>query len=275
MPLFKALPTGTIVGTTDVQTLTNKSLADPTTTGMLTGVNATFSGTIFATGTGSTITNGAGGTGNTASNIIINGGSGTGGGGAIGLQKNSVSKFTFGLESAVIGSGSSDDFIVRTPSTGDVLRVAQATGTTSFKGTTTNDSAAAGYVGEYLEVDVASGSAVALTTNTAKTVASLALTAGDWDVEASCFLLPAASTSVSRSQAGISSVTDSASFVSNSAHQIISSAAQVPGNVATSCRAGPVRISISGTTTYYLVAFSTFTVSTMSAYGHMSARRAR
>jgi hypothetical protein len=38
---------------------------------------------------------------------------------------------------------------------------------------------------------------------------------------------------------------------------------------------GPVRVSLSATTTIFLVASDTFTVSTMSAYGTIRARRVR
>lgn len=53
-------------------------------------------------------------------------------------------------------------------------------------GTTTNDSANAGSVGEVLQSTVVAGSAVALTTATAANVTSLVLTAGDWEVYAAC-----------------------------------------------------------------------------------------
>ncbi len=50
-------------------------------------------------------------------------------------------------------------------------------------GTTTNDNAANGDVGEYVEASVTSGSGgISLTTGNAKTVTSISLTAGDWDV---------------------------------------------------------------------------------------------
>ena len=56
------------------------------------------------------------------------------------------------------------------------------TSTSGIIGTTTNNSAAAGSVGEFQQVNVVVGSAVSLTTNTAANVATLSLTAGDWDV---------------------------------------------------------------------------------------------
>jgi len=49
-------------------------------------------------------------------------------------------------------------------------------------GTTTNDSAAAGSVGEYISSVVAQASAVSLTNNTARSITSINLSGGDWDV---------------------------------------------------------------------------------------------
>ena len=54
--------------------------------------------------------------------------------------------------------------------------------TTGIVGTTTNNSAQAGSVGEYIESRVVQGSAVALTTATDTNVTSISITAGDWDV---------------------------------------------------------------------------------------------
>ena len=50
-------------------------------------------------------------------------------------------------------------------------------------GVTNGSNAAAGNVGEYLAATVASGAAVALTSGGNRDIASLALTAGDWDVD--------------------------------------------------------------------------------------------
>lgn len=54
--------------------------------------------------------------------------------------------------------------------------------TSGIIGTTTNDSAAAGSVGEFISSVVAVASATALVTATAKDVTSIALSTGDWDV---------------------------------------------------------------------------------------------
>jgi hypothetical protein len=48
-------------------------------------------------------------------------------------------------------------------------------------GVATNTTASAGNVGEYISANLASGSAITLTTNVAANVTSVSLTAGDWD----------------------------------------------------------------------------------------------
>jgi predicted nucleic acid-binding protein len=69
--------------------------------------------------------------------------------------------------------------------------------------TQTNDSAAAGKVGEFITSNIVVGSAVALTTGTAANVTSVSLTAGDWDVCGEVDLSTAATTNVT----GVSSAT--------------------------------------------------------------------
>ena len=54
--------------------------------------------------------------------------------------------------------------------------------TGAILGTTTNDNAAVGYIGEYVESNISSSSAVSFTTNVSKNITSISLTAGDWDV---------------------------------------------------------------------------------------------
>lgn len=146
----------------------------------------------------------------------------------------------------------------------------------SFTGTATNDSAAAGKVGEYVTAALASASAVSLTTNVAANVTSISLTAGDWEVYAQIDFLPAATTTVTALLAGITDTTA----------VIPASAADSRGLVIHRCAsftpvspiAYPVntcRISINSTTSIFLNAQATFATSTMKAFGYISARRMR
>ncbi|HEY6019562.1 MAG TPA: hypothetical protein VIY48_06565, partial [Candidatus Paceibacterota bacterium] len=76
-----------------------------------------------------------------------------------------------------------------------------------IKGTSTNDNAIAGDVGELITSTVASASGVSLTSTTAANVTSISLTAGDWDVDGTVDFNLAASTSVTVLSASISLTT--------------------------------------------------------------------
>ena len=141
-------------------------------------------------------------------------------------------------------------------------------------GTTTNDNAPAGYVGEFVTSTVAVGSAVALTTGTTANVASLSLTAGDWDVRGQVDYRAGATTSITILKQGVSTTSATLgsqdSFTTNVFAAVVPTASNDIGNTFRQ-----QRISIASTTTIYLVASATFTLSTLSAYGTISARRIR
>ena len=140
-------------------------------------------------------------------------------------------------------------------------------------GTTTNDNAQAGCLGEYVTASIAYADAVSITNSTATNITSISLTAGDWDVCGVVGFAPSATTSLTAEAAsiGITSATLDLNTDTVNTH-----AAHVVGggNV---IRLGipPVRISINATTTVYLVGYVTFTISTCSAYGIINARRMR
>lgn len=149
--------------------------------------------------------------------------------------------------------------------------VAIAIGSSAVAGTTSNDSAAAGQLGEYQTATIASGAAVALTTATTANVTSLSLTAGDWDVTGTVDYTYGAGTNVTISQQGIS--TTSATLGAQDTYTSV-----YTGGVPTAdqgFQTPTVRISISSTTTVYLVSKCAFTVSTNKAYGTIRARRVR
>jgi hypothetical protein len=128
-------------------------------------------------------------------------------------------------------------------------------------------------VGSYLSSSVASGSAVALTSTTAANVTSLTLTEGEWDVSGVTGFLPAASTSITALNGGASET--SATVGSLGANFSFTQAAVVPGAVGQVFANPTYRVVVpkGSTTTVYLVARATFTVSTLGAYGTLQARR--
>ena len=126
-------------------------------------------------------------------------------------------------------------------------------------------------IGEYTESSVASGSAVALTSTTPANVTSISLTPGDYDVFGVIGYLPAASTSITFKTGGSSAT--SATLGALGAVFSLSQAAVVPGAVGQLSVIPTVRVNITETTTIYLVAQATFSVSTLGAYGLIAARR--
>ncbi len=142
-------------------------------------------------------------------------------------------------------------------------------------GTTTNDNASAGNVGEYISASKGAGATVALTSTVTADVLSISLTAGDWDVSGNVLFSLAAGTTVTAQQGGISltSATLPAGGLSNDRSGF--SGMTATADYASQQTLGVVRVSIASTTTVYLVARAEFAVSTMDAYGFIGARRAR
>lgn len=189
-----------------------------------------------------------------------------------------VAATTLSASGAVSGAGFTALF-ASPPAIGGTAAAA-VTGTTITastqligKGTATNDSAAAGYIGEFVSGTAVAGS-VSLTTATTANITSISLTAGDWDVSGGVTFTTAASTSVTQAIAGISTTTATLGADGTYARNTI--AAFVPGAIEWLDQISPtVRISVAATTTVYLVGQSTFTVSTQTAGGFITARRVR
>lgn len=147
-------------------------------------------------------------------------------------------------------------------------------------GTATNDNSAAGCIGEFVTATIPVGSAVVLGTGTPSNVTQISLTAGDWDISAQIDFNIGAITSITQLITAISLSTGALSTQAGGAGlgtdpiNIYNTAAMVPtANI--SLDAGPVRLSVSATTTVFLVASATFTVSTCGAFGTIRARRMR
>lgn len=148
----------------------------------------------------------------------------------------------------------------------------KGTGAPALLGTSTNDSASAGYVGQIISSSVTTGSGVTLTTATAANVTSISLTAGDWDVHGNVFIANTLSSSLGLGFGWIS--TTSATEPDKS----LLSGLDMTGSAGINALAATVpyvRISISSTTTVYLSTIATFNTGTTTASGNIFARRAR
>ena len=142
-------------------------------------------------------------------------------------------------------------------------------------GTATNDNAAAGEIGEFITATQVMASGISLTSTTAANIISISLTAGDWDVFGVAQYQPAGTTVVNYNRVAIT--TTSATFPSGDSGAIgaIAFGGGKTGGNNDWITTPSVRISVNSTTTVYLVAFSSFTTSTNTVGGTISARRRR
>jgi len=181
-----------------------------------------------------------------------------------------------------INSSGGNNIIILAPSTQAIVTCILASGTTAaswsttsaISGVTTNSSASAGQVGEYVSSTVLVASQVSLTTNTAANVTSISLTAGDWGVGGCVVFYQAGPTTSSFQLAWTSSTSSTPPTLPNSGGLTQLTTTFSVGGV--QVLAVPrQRFSLSGTTTIYLGGYATFGVSTCAAYGHINARRVR
>ena len=178
-----------------------------------------------------------------------------------------------GTANQVLASSSTGNIVLSLPqsiaTTSAVTFASVAfSGTSGVIGTTTNNNAAAGSVGELVSSVVLSGSAVALTSTTDTNVTSISLTAGDWDVFGNVSFLYSANLTqiIGWSSASSATIPNGAlySALAQSFTAANGAGITIPG----------VRYSLAGTTTIYLSCRSTFT-GTCTGFGGIYARRRR
>lgn len=197
--------------------------------------------------------------------------------------------WTCGAPGTIGGStGATDNAALRADGTGgatiqsSALLIADTTGALSrsggggiqVQGTSTNDNAAAGEVGEYLSSVIVQGSAVTLSDAASANMTSLSITAGDWDVACNVSFLTAGGSSMVDVRTAVSTVTNTLPTFSSGLSgysffsQTFNSNAIIPMT--------PTRVSIASTTTHYCPVFVDWTGgSGVSAFGTLYARRAR
>jgi hypothetical protein len=150
--------------------------------------------------------------------------------------------------------------------------IGNSDGSLDIRGTTTSDTAPAGYVGENIESIVATGSAIPLTSGVYANITNITLTPGDWDVYGVTSSTLGSGTSMTQQ---ISTISSTSGGTNSSAWAIQTGAAHVPGSNGCALNIAPHRISTATNITMYLVSRATFTVSTFAVYGRISARRVR
>ncbi len=146
-------------------------------------------------------------------------------------------------------------------------------------GTTTNDAAAVGKVGEFVTSTIAAASPVSITSATGVNITSISLTAGDWDVSGAIdFVLTGVTATLFNS--AISLTTNTLSGQAGGSGLGTDPLVTVPLlTTALSATYGqsiaPVRLNLASTTTVLRLNSSMTYTATLSAYGTIRARRMR
>lgn len=180
-------------------------------------------------------------------NAVNNGLSGaTGTGSFVGSTSPTLTTPTIGAATATT--------ITFSPTTGGIV------------GTTTNNNTTAGNVGEFVDSGVVSQNPT--TSTVAFNITSISLTAGDWDVSGTYFVQGSANTTVTTSS--ISTTSATLATQGSTAYNQFSLGAQYFCTL-------PVktRLSLSTTTTVYLVGNVTYTTLPSASVGQITARRRR
>lgn len=151
----------------------------------------------------------------------------------------------------------------------------KGTGGIEVKGTSTNDSASAGYVGEVISSTVAQGSAVSISSATYGVVTSISLSAGDWDVQGQLAFI-GTPTGITQFLGGINSSNSTVGNVEDLASSRFGlDCASYSLATPQVFSVAPCRVSVSTTTTYYLLGRMSFSGGSASVCGRIWARRAR
>ncbi len=147
-----------------------------------------------------------------------------------------------------------------------------------YPGTATNDNATAGNIGEIITASKNLAGARQATTNSSTTITSVALTPGDWDCTGIMSQSISSTTTVQALSASLGStdgVIGTQGTDGVTTEQSTEVSAILYGANGRDLRVGPVRESLAGNTTIYLVSGASFLTSQLWTYGDLRCRRAR
>lgn len=245
--------------------------------GFFTTLNAsgTFTGaTISATTTNSSATVTVTDTGSSGANLKLSGNTG------LGTPSKTLRAVSGNF--GIINDGLTQQILTLTDS-GNLSVVGSVTPsqTAGIVGTTTNNNANAGAVGEFICAQVTNGGSptgcatnsstpVSLTSNTPANVTSVSLTAGDWDCRGNVVFNNGGTTVTTQSTGSINTTS-----ATNNTLQFANYSPPSTAGLNPAFAVPTVRESLSATTTVYLVVNNVFSTSTSAAYGRIECRRAR
>lgn len=142
----------------------------------------------------------------------------------------------------------------------------------AIQGIRAGNAPSAGFLGEQIRSFVPFASAVSLSTNVAKNITSISLTPGIWDLSSNVGFSVASTTTVTALQSSMSTTSNTVTNNFNDDMAQWGATTGIAGFSSSLCVSG-FRVTISTTTTYYLVALALFGVSTVTALGRISATR--
>lgn len=176
--------------------------------------------------------------------------------------------FTNAATPLVLGSNTTAEISIATSGV-TFFSAITPTQTGGLIGTTTNNNATAGSWGEVI---TATASAVAMTSATPSNVATITLTAGDWDIFGSLQFVPNGSSPTSLCTGGINTTSATVPAATDPTFVSVNDF----GNASTmSAHPAMKRVSLAGSQQYWLVAQPNFTTSTLTCNGTITARRVR
>ena len=161
------------------------------------------------------------------------------------------------------------------PKTGGTLTGALTPSQTAgIVGTTTNNNANAGAIGEVISSTPAA-TTTGLTSGTAANATSNSLTAGDWDVSANIWANPAGAATLTTVMFGGISTTSATLPVNAAGFANMPIPSGYTAGSAAGVSAGTIRLSLASTTTVYAIVLAYFSGGTCGSFAHLMARRRR